>query len=258
MTTDAAVTVRSLTKSFRIYHEKNSTLKQTLMRRRRGSYEAFLAVKDVSFEVGHGAALGIIGRNGSGKSSLLKCISGIYRPDAGSVTVNGRLAALLELGAGFFNEYSGRENIYLNGALLGLPRRYIDEVFDQIVEFAGLERFIDNAVKTYSSGMFARLGFAIAVYIDPDVLLIDEILAVGDESFQRRCFERIRRMKEEGRTMIVVSHSLEQIKDLCTDCLWMEQGEIRAHGPADEVVEQYLAEVEHSDAARAVPVQAAS
>jgi ABC-type polysaccharide/polyol phosphate transport system ATPase subunit len=258
MVSERAVVVQNLTKSFRIYHEKNSTLKQTLLRRRRGSYESFVAVRDVSFEVPHGAALGIIGRNGSGKSSLLKCISGIYKPNSGSVAVEGRLAALLELGAGFFNEYSGRENIYLNGALLGLPRDYIDSVFDEIVAFAELDRFIDNAVKTYSSGMFARLGFAIAVHVDPDVLLIDEILAVGDESFQRRSFDRIRHMRDEGRTIIVVSHSLDQIRELCTDCLWMEQGAIVAHGPAREVIERYLEAVSETEAAHALAAQAAS
>ena len=243
-----AVQVVGVNKQFRIYHEKSISLKQTLLRRRRSRYESFWAVKDVTFDVPRGTTLGIIGPNGSGKSTLLKCIAGILRPDSGSIEVNGRLAALLELGAGFFPEYSGRENIYLSAALLGLPRDYINEVIEEIIEFAGLERFIDNAVKTYSSGMFARLGFSIAVHLDPEVLVVDEILAVGDEAFQRRSLDRIAQMKAQGKTLILVSHAMESVKEICSQVVWMEGGEMRAYGPAASVIHQYINRVNESEA----------
>ncbi|GAC1331533.1 MAG: ABC transporter ATP-binding protein [Candidatus Dormibacteria bacterium] len=243
-----AVRVVGVNKRFRIYHEKNSSLKQTVLRRRRSRFESFWAVKDVSFDVPQGTTLGIIGPNGSGKSTLLKCIAGILRPESGSIEVSGRLAALLELGAGFFPEYSGRENIYLNASLLGLSRSYINDVVDEIIEFANLERFIDNAVKTYSSGMFARLGFSIAVHLDPDVLVIDEILAVGDEAFQRRSLDRIAQMKAQGKTMILVSHAMDSVKEICSQAAWMEGGELRAFGSAATVIDQYINRVNESQA----------
>lgn len=239
-----AVTVENVSKTFRIYHERSLSLKQSIVNRgRRSRFEEFQAVRDVTFDVPHGASVGIIGRNGSGKSTLLKCVAGIYRPDTGRIKADGRLAALLELGAGFYPEYSGRENIYLNGALLGLSRKYIDHVFDDIIAFSELERYIDNTVKTYSSGMFARLGFSIAVHMDPEILVIDEILSVGDEAFQRRCYQRIVDLQRAGTTMLVVSHSLDVVKRLCTDCLWLDQGQVLAFGPAAEVVQAYLADV---------------
>jgi len=249
MASDAAVVVSDLSKRFRVYHQRHVTLKQALLRRGLGKYEEFWALQDVAFEVPHGATLGIIGENGSGKSTLLKCIAGILVPEKGKVHVEGRLAALLELGAGFHQEYSGRENIFLNGALLGLPRSYIQSVYDQIVEFSELGRFIDNPVKTYSSGMYARLGFSIAVHVDPDVVVLDEVLAVGDESFQRKCYERISQMKREGRTMLVVSHDLDAVTRLASHCLWMENGRLRASGPVKTVVSQYLTEVNIRQAA---------
>lgn len=207
---------------------------------RRARYEELWALRDVSLEVEQGTTFGIIGENGSGKSTLLKVIAGILKPHQGAVHVEGRLAALLELGAGFHPEYSGRENIYLNGALLGLTRRMVDGVFEQIVEFSELARFIDNPVKTYSSGMYARLGFAISVFVDPDVLIVDEILAVGDASFQRRCYQRIDDMKTQGKTLILVSHALDTIVEHCRDCAWLEEGQVRALGPVREVVPQYM------------------
>jgi len=247
----AAIRVLGLSKKFRLYHQRSATLKQTLLQRRRGVYEDFWAVRDISFDVEPGTILGIIGENGSGKSTLLKCIAGILEPDRGRVEVEGRLAALLELGAGFHPEYSGRENIYLNGALLGLPRAYIEGVLDAIVDFAGPEvaRFIDNPVKTYSSGMYARLGFAIAVHLEPDVLVVDEILAVGDESFQRKCYDRIAQMKAQGKTMVIVSHALEAIREHCTDCVWLDRGAVRSHGSAASVITDYLTEVNARESA---------
>ena len=240
---EPAVQVDAVSKRFRVYHQRNQTLKQTVLSGRRTRYEEFWALRDVSLEIPTGATFGIIGENGSGKSTLLKCITGILRPDGGAVTIQGRLAALLELGAGFHPEYTGRENIYLNAALLGLSRKVVDERLDAIVAFADLARFIDNPVKTYSSGMYARLGFAIAVHVDPDILLVDEVLAVGDEGFQRKCYERIDQLKAEGKTMILVSHALETIRDHCRDCAWLDHGELRAIGPADDVIAQYLSEV---------------
>jgi ABC-type polysaccharide/polyol phosphate transport system ATPase subunit len=240
-----AIVVEQVSKRFRIYHQRNLTLKGAILQRGRGRYEDFWAVRDVDLEVPAGSTLGIIGENGSGKSTLLKLITGIIRPDAGTVHAEGRLAALLELGAGFHPEYSGRENIYLNGALLGLPRRYIDSVFDDIIEFAGeqIQQFIDSPVKTYSSGMYARLGFSIAVHLDPDILVVDEILAVGDEAFQRRCFDRIAQLKAQGRTLVLVSHALESIRELCNQCVWMEHGRVRQSGKAESVIADYLTEV---------------
>ncbi|HVA21659.1 MAG TPA: ABC transporter ATP-binding protein [Candidatus Micrarchaeia archaeon] len=246
----SAIEVRGVRKRFRIYHQRNQTLKQTLVNRGRGSYEEFWAVRDVSCTIPPGSTLGIIGANGSGKSTLLKCIAGILVPDAGSVKVRGRLAALLEIGSGFHPEYSGRENIYLNGALLGLPRRYIQSVFAEIVAFSELERFIDNPVKTYSSGQYMRLGFSVAVHLDPDVLLIDEVLAVGDQAFQRRCLDRIDQLKAQGRTIVFVSHGLGAVRDLCDTALWMDHGVARALGPTERVVGEYIAKVNQMEAAR--------
>jgi ABC-type polysaccharide/polyol phosphate transport system ATPase subunit len=240
------IVVEHVSKRFRIYRQRNLTLKGAILQRGRGHYEDFWAVRDVDLEVPVGSTLGIIGENGSGKSTLLKLIAGIIRPDAGTVHAEGRLAALLELGAGFHPEYSGRENIYLNGALLGLPRRYIDSVLDDIIEFAGeqIQQFIDSPVKTYSSGMYARLGFSVAVHLDPDILVVDEILAVGDEAFQRRCDDRIAQLKAQGRTMVLVSHALESIRELCTQCVWMEHGRVRQMGKAEKVISEYLTEVD--------------
>jgi ABC-2 type transport system ATP-binding protein len=235
--------VEGVSKRFRIYHQRNQTLKQTVLSGGRSKYEEFWALKDINLEITEGSTFGLIGENGSGKSTLLKCIAGIYQPNGGRVSVEGRLASLLELGAGFHPEYTGRENIYLNGALLGLSRREVEAVLGDIIAFSELERFIDNPVKTYSSGMYARLGFSIAVHVDPDVLMVDEILAVGDESFQRRCYGRIEEMKAQGKTMILVSHALDTIRDHCKLCAWLDHGEIQAVGPVAEVVGRYLAEV---------------
>ncbi|MGA0922815.1 MAG: ABC transporter ATP-binding protein, partial [Ilumatobacteraceae bacterium] len=186
-----AVAVHDLWKSFRLYHERNQFLKAAILRGRRARYEEFWALKDVSFEVPVGTTFGVIGSNGSGKSTLLKCLAGILVPERGSVEISGRISALLELGAGFHPELSGRENVFLNGAILGLSKKEIAARFDSIVDFAGLEDFIDTPVKNYSSGMFVRLGFAVAAHVEPEVLLVDEVLSVGDEAFQRKSAEKI-------------------------------------------------------------------
>ena len=236
---DSAVAVTSLWKSYRLYHERNQYLKAAILRGTRGRYEEFWALKGVDFEVPTGSTFGVIGSNGSGKSTLLKCLAGILTPERGAVRVQGRISALLELGAGFHPELSGRENVYLNGAILGLSKREITARLDDIVEFAGLEEFIDTPVKNYSSGMYVRLGFAVAANVEPEVLLIDEVLSVGDESFQRRCAEKIDQFSRDGRTIVFVSHGLEQVLQLCHDAAWIDKGELREIGRAAEVITSY-------------------
>ncbi|MGA0877939.1 MAG: ABC transporter ATP-binding protein [Ilumatobacteraceae bacterium] len=235
----STVVVDDLWKNFRLYHERNQYLKAAILRGRRARYEEFWALRGLSFDVPKGTTFGVIGSNGSGKSTLLKCLAGILAPDRGSVSISGRVSALLELGAGFHPELTGRENVFLNGAILGLSRREITDRFDQIVDFAGLEKFIDTPVKNYSSGMFVRLGFAVAAHVDPEVLLIDEVLSVGDESFQRKSAERIEQFRREGRTIVFVSHGLAQVEQLCEKVAWIDRGELRMLGPAGEVISNY-------------------
>jgi ABC-type polysaccharide/polyol phosphate transport system ATPase subunit len=238
-----AITVENVSKRFRIYHERNDSLKASVMRGKRAEYEEFWAVDDVAFEVYPGETFGIIGQNGSGKSTLLKCMARILRPDKGSIGVRGKLVALLELGAGFHQELSGRENVYLNGSILGLSSKEIDAKFDDIVDFAGLGRFIDTPVKNYSSGMYVRLGFSVAINVNPDVLLVDEVLAVGDETFQRRCAEKFGEMQRDGKTIVVVSHGLGQLRLLCDRLAWLQQGKLAGLGPTKDVIDQYLGTV---------------
>lgn len=238
----SAVVVDNVWKNFRLYQEKNQYLKATILKGRRSRYKEFWALQGIEFEVASGQTFGVIGPNGSGKSTLLKCLAGILTPDKGSITHQGRLSALLELGAGFHMELSGRENVYLNGAILGLTRREIDRRFDDIVEFAGLEEFIDSPVKNYSSGMFVRLGFAVAAHVEPEVLLIDEVLSVGDESFQRKCAEKIEQFRRDGRTIVFVSHGLSQVEQLCEQVAWINQGKLIEIGPAADVITRYRGE----------------
>jgi ABC-type polysaccharide/polyol phosphate transport system ATPase subunit len=233
-----AVQAESVSKRYRIYHNKSRTLKETIFRGR-GEHEDFDALSDVSLTVHEGESVGILGANGSGKSTLLKLFARIIRPDRGSVTVNGTVSALLEVGAGFHPEYTGRENIHLYGALLGLNRTEINSRFGEIVEFSGLERFIDNPVKNYSSGMFMRLGFAVAIHVDPDVILIDEVLAVGDASFQKRCLDRIADLQGAGRTIVFVSHDLGTMRELCQRAIWLEEGRVMVDGPTDRAIGLY-------------------
>jgi ABC-2 type transport system ATP-binding protein len=242
----AAVTVDDVWKKFRLYHERNQSLKAAVMRGRRARYTEFDAVKGVTFEVPKGTTFGIIGENGSGKSTLLKCVARILRPDRGSITTHGKISALLELGAGFHPELSGRENVFLNGAILGLSKKQLTERFDEIVDFAGLEQFIDTPVKNYSSGMYVRLGFSVAINVDPDILLVDEVLAVGDESFQRKCSEKFAELKEHGKTIVVVSHGLAVMRTLCDSLALLDHGNLVKVGPAGEVVDHYLGDV-HED-----------
>lgn len=244
-----AIEVHNVSKRFRLYHERNQSLKSMIMRRRRGVYEEFWALKDVSFDVEAGTTFGIVGHNGSGKSTMLKCLARILRPEQGTIAVNGKMSALLELGAGFHPELSGRENVFLNGSILGLTKREVESRFDEIVAFADLEQFIDMPVKNYSSGMYVRLGFSVAISIDPEVLLVDEVLAVGDEQFQRKCLERVADLRAGGRTIALVTHSLDTVRNLCDSAAWLDRGELRAIGPAGEVADTYLGQVhvDHED-----------
>lgn len=242
----SAISVESVWKQFRMYHEKNQYLKTALLRGRRARHEEFWALKDVSLEIPMGSTFGIIGSNGSGKSTLLKCLAGILIPDRGSLQVHGRLSALLELGAGFHPELSGRENVFLNGAILGMSTKEITERFDDIVSFAGLGRFIDSPVKNYSSGMVVRLGFAIAANVEPEILLIDEVLAVGDASFQQRCYEKIEEFRQDGRTIVLVSHGLEQVEQICNQVAWIDKGRLRETGSSYDVVSSYQGESHNS------------
>lgn len=241
-----AVSFRGVSKRFTLHHERPRTLQELtigLFGGDRGRSEELWALKDIDFEVEEGESLGIIGPNGAGKSTILKLVAGIMRPTSGEITIRGKVSPLLELGAGFHHDLTGRENIYLNAALLGISEGETKAKFHEIVEFSELERFIDAPLKHYSSGMYMRLGFAVAVYVDPAVLLIDEVLAVGDEAFQRKCLAKIEEFQKEDRTIIFVSHALSTVAEMCHRALWLDQGRIRAIGPADRVVEEYLESV---------------
>jgi ABC-2 type transport system ATP-binding protein len=234
-----AVDVVDVTKKFRLYHEKYYSLKERVLHLGNNTYEDFLALDNVAFEVAEGQTVGILGRNGSGKSTLLKCMSGILQPTLGKIVVRGALAALLELGAGFQPELSGRENIFLNASLLGLSTREVEARFDEIVAFAELENFIDNQVKYYSSGMYVRLGFAVAVNVDPDILVVDEVLAVGDENFQRKCMGRIKEFQQDGRTILFVTHSADLVRVICDRAVVLSSGRMLGYSSAAEAVKLY-------------------
>jgi ABC-type polysaccharide/polyol phosphate transport system ATPase subunit len=238
-----AVDVVNVSKKFRLHHERNQSLKSAIMRGRISRYEEFLAVDDVSFSVKQGSTFGLVGSNGSGKSTLLKCLAKIYPPSLGSITYNGRMAALLEVGSGFHHELSGKENIYLNGSILGMKKKEIDRKFDEIVDFSGVEKFIDQPIKNYSSGMYVRLGFAVAISVEPDILVADEVLAVGDEEFQRKCLQKFVDFRAAGRTVILVSHSMASIRAMCDEAAWLEKGHLMTVGPTEEVVTKYLKSV---------------
>jgi ABC-type polysaccharide/polyol phosphate transport system ATPase subunit len=254
---DFAISLQNVSKSYRLWGRGSqfATLKSALLKRdvKLAPEASVAAVKNVSFAVDRGEAFGVIGRNGSGKSTLLKIITGILKPTSGTVAVNGRIAALIELGAGFHPEITGRENIVINGIMLGLTRREIDQRFDSIVEFSGIGAFIEQPVKTYSSGMYVRLGFAVAVHVDPDVLLIDEVLSVGDEEFSAKCIAKIQEMKYRGVTLVFVTHQLEQVRTLCDRAMWLDHGEVEAIGDPVRVVDHYLQEVSGTSVAAAAP-----
>ena len=236
----AAISVRDLGKCYRLYARPQDRLKQALWRGRRRYFDEFWALRDVSLEVGRGEALGIVGRNGSDKSTLLQIIAGTLAPSEGEVRVGGRISALLELGSGFNPEFTGRENVYLSGSLFGRSRREMNARFDRIVDFAGSGDFIDRPTKTYSSGMFLRLAFSVAVHLDPEILIVDEALAVGDPLFQHQCMARIRELSRSGVTLIFVSHNPDAVRALCDRGLWLRDGRAMRLGPAREVTEAYM------------------
>jgi len=241
---------------------KSALLKRSILRDLQPN-EAFLALKDVSFAVAKGSTVGVIGRNGSGKSTALKLVAGITKPTSGTVRVDGRISALIELGAGFHPEISGRENVFINGIMLGLSKRDVEERFDAIVDFAELREFIDAPVKTYSSGMYMRLGFAVAIHVDPDVLLVDEVLAVGDEGFTHKCLDKFGEFHRRGKTVLIVTHSLGLVERLCDEAVWLDAGEKQAEGDPKRVIGAYLTAVEQTEkqqmaAATAKAVQSAA
>ncbi len=237
-----AIEVHDVSKRFRMYNERNQSLKASLMRGRRAKFEEFWALQDVGFAIPEGSTFGLIGENGSGKSTLLKCLARILVPDRGRVEVNGSVAALLELGSGFHPELTGRENVYLNGSILGLGRKAIEARFDEIVDFAGIEKFIDQPVKNYSSGMYVRLGFSVAINVDPDILLVDEVLAVGDANFQAKCMEKFADFRAAGKTVVIVSHAMGTMRSMCDHAAWLDHGRLVRSGPATELVDDYIDE----------------
>ena len=236
------VSVQGASKRFVIHKEKSLKERVVNMGRSRKHKDDFWALRDIDVTISSGSTVGLIGPNGSGKSTLLKLIGGILQPTTGTVEHRGRLAALLELGAGFHPDLTGRENVFLNASILGLSRKQTEQYFDGIVEFSGIEQFIDTQVKFYSSGMYVRLAFAVAVHVDPDILLVDEVLAVGDEPFQRKCMDRIRQFQNEGRTIILVTHALDQVADLCDRAIVLEHGVIQLDGPPREALRHLRAD----------------
>ena len=247
--THASKVYRRHTRRHQFTTLKSALLSRSLIRDLRAD-QTFAAVKDVTFEVPRGRTLGVIGRNGSGKSTLLKLVAGITKPTSGDVKVNGRISALIELGAGFHPEISGRENVFINGIMLGLTKREVARRFDEIVEFAELKDFIDAPVKTYSSGMYMRLGFGVAIHVDPDVLLVDEVLAVGDEGFTHKCLDKFAEFKRRGKTILLVTHSLGLVERFCDEALWMDAGSMQAMGDPKRVVGAYITDVEESEEAQ--------
>src|SRR5487761_2235845 len=228
------VDVADVSKDFKIHYERHQSLKERLLHPKTGSTEDFSALKNISFQMQEGETVGILGHNGSGKSTLLKCICGVLQPTSGEIRLRGSLAALLELGAGFQLELSGRDNVYIYGAMLGFTRKRIDQIFEDIVDFSEIEHFIDTPVKFYSSGMYVRLAFAVAVNVNPDILVVDEVLAVGDERFQAKCIDRIRFFQEEGRSILLVTHNADQVRALCNRAIVLDGGIMIADGPTQD------------------------
>jgi len=239
---DIAIACQGVWKSYRIYHQRSHTLKEKVLSRR-NMYEEFWALRGVDLDVEEGSTLGIIGLNGSGKSTLLKTMARILTPNRGSVLVNGSVSPLLELGTGFHPELSGRENVFLACSLLGQTRSHVEAKYDEISDFAGIDNFMDIPVKNYSSGMYARLAFAVAISVEPEILIVDEVLSVGDEGFQLRCYQRIAELRSQGRTVVLVSHSLPTIRAMCTQVAWIEDGVVKELGKAADIVGDYLTEV---------------
>ena len=235
------IEVIGVSKKFKRYHDKATTLKERLLMLRSSKADTFLALQNINLHIEQGETVGLIGHNGSGKSTLLKLITKIIYPTEGQINTNGRVSSLLELGAGFHPDFTGRENIYINASIFGLSKKQIDKKLDSIIAFSELEGFIDSPIRTYSSGMYIRLAFAVAVHVEPQILLMDEILAVGDANFQKKCIEKIKEFKKQGITIVFVSHNMEDVYQICDRVVWLDHGHIKAIGDTREIGEQYLA-----------------
>lgn len=242
-----AISIDGVSKRFILQSDRASSIKEAFLRGRRPAAREFWALRDVSFDIPKGSFYGIIGHNGSGKSTLLRLTAGIHEPTTGAITTEGRVSALLELGSGFHPDLTGRENIFLNGAMLGLSRARMAAAIDEITEFSGIGEFVDAPVKVYSSGMHVRLGFAIAVHVDPEILLVDEVLAVGDEEFQRKCFDHIYALRRRGTTIVLVSHDAATMQQLCDEVAWLDHGQLQGVGSPTEIIEEYLARVNEQE-----------
>ena len=234
-----AIKVKNLTKQFKINSDKPRTLKEKILFSNRNKVEKHTVLRDITLNIEKGETVALIGTNGSGKSTLLKLMTKIIYPTTGTITTYGKLTSLLELGAGFHPDFTGRENIYFNAAIFGLTKSEIERRIDEIIEFSELGEFIDNPVRTYSSGMYMRLAFSIAINVDAEILLIDEILAVGDQHFQDKCFSKLEELKKSDKTIVIVTHSLEQVKRLCTRAIWIKDGEVELDGDPNKVVDKY-------------------
>ncbi len=237
---ELAIVVKDVYKDFKLFYDKANTLKEKLLFWNRNDNDVLHILKGINLEIEKGKMVALIGTNGSGKSTLLKLMTKIIYPNKGEITVNGKLASLLELGAGFHPDFSGRENIYFNASIFGMTKKEIDKRVDDIIEFAELEQFIDNPIRTYSSGMYMRLAFSVAINVDADILLIDEILAVGDQHFQEKCHAKMKELKKEGKTLVFVSHSMPTVNEFCDEAVWLQDGKIRMIGKTKEVTDKYL------------------
>ena len=240
MNNENAIEVSNLVKVFKVYRDKGKSLKEKALFWHRNKYEERRVIDGISFEIKKGEAVGLIGHNGCGKSTTLKLLTRIMYPTAGTVEIKGKVSALIELGAGFHPDMSGRENIYINASIFGLTKKEIDARVDKIIEFSELDKFIDDPIRTYSSGMYMRLAFAVAINVDADILFIDEILAVGDVAFQKKCFDNLKKIKNAGTTIVIVSHALNQIEEICDRSIWIDGGKIRMQGKPTDVHKEYL------------------
>lgn len=250
MTDNVAIRVNNITKQFKVHLEQSHSLKDYLVFHNRNKIQIRDVIKGISFDVKKGEAVALIGKNGCGKSTTLKMLTKILRPDTGSIEMNGRVSSLIELGAGFHQDMTGRENVYINASIFGLKKKEVDERLDEIIRFSELEEFIDQPVRTYSSGMYMRLAFSVAINVSAEILLIDEILAVGDASFQKKCFNKLTELKEKGTTIVIVSHSIDQVKAICDRAIWIYEGHVREDGNPNEVCAHYLDEMEHERSVR--------
>ena len=239
---DIAISVKNVTKEFTVYEDKAYFLKERLANLKRNKKTKHVVLKDISCDIKKGESVALIGVNGSGKSTLLKLMNKIIYPEKGTITMNGKVSSMIELGAGFNTDFTGRENIYFNASIFGLTRKQIDERLNDIIEFSELGSYIDNPVRTYSSGMYMRLAFAVAINVDADILLVDEILAVGDQHFQEKCIAKMKELKAQGKTMVFVTHSMGTVKEFCTRAVWLCDGVVKMDGKPDDVIEEYLKE----------------